>query len=974
MKENHDPSMLAPSTAASESLSRARRIVTEVQSVTSKRNEWLDCMSPQSENISASAFSFSTNDDSSVPDPDAVTNAALIIDSLVLSPRHRPLSPTSAVLRSPRSQSVQNSKFKTSLANARHAMLTSPVANHGLRSTRSTAKKFSFAKDKEEGHSNVDISNGVRPARESQTAVGDTDGPAAEERTKPVKTDQRKGVHYYAILTQIQKIVRSENASTSLGKVLSDASKRGVSLDTVTEMYKQERIKAKAQKSLVVEAEDGKASLDAIASSEDLVKDVDEEPKVNQENGDENEDEGPFNQLEHDSLTKFIDDTVELSLQIEQTESLYDESPATSVAESTIVSEEIGASSYVTEMKSKLAKKARPKSDKKPSTLDSQTYDKLMEGIIPKIKAGAGLSEILADAKRNGLPTNQLVQIYKKERLSLETGVSAKVSLNSREDKSTKSDVATGTGKPNAANASKVVTVETVGEMEELNDIVSKKLVDSAMPKKASIKVSMEAGTPKAQNKRSTAIKAKSSKNAKLERVNKIIKREKDSDLVVKSAHRAAESNELDEKYGAAANRASKNKHSAASKNKHSAGSAAESSEENPRPIPSLGLDEKQLRQMKQFVKTTEELNEDTEMTSEDCIDCAIKQNLQQASLVLQHAGLVTPMSSGEVDVNDIKEVDKFFAKFHLDDEIVASSSDPDAPGEAVVEGESRGQESPMTGSSAGAGCDRVLSETVSVEESGIECISTEIGSLTIQSKNSELLQDVKPEEIPSIAIDTSETGQMSSGRDYHRDRQYTLPIDERTVGHQGYRKIDFYSLYESTLVNVQDEDIDRAPWEYRGVGQRFLGEKSVESRNWFGSIVAERGNDRIPNPICRPRSFQVRATKIADPDEWNEDWFTTWKSRRDNPNNLLTYAKEDEVSTTKRGASDDGTVETHDSDAESDVTEDKPRVKKVIEIGNIVSVRVRCGERVSRIHPDFTSSLRMSRWKRKYCVSKFSN
>ena len=936
MKENHEncrnPSMLASSTAASESLSRARRIVTEVKSVTGNRNEGVDCMSPQSGSILA--FSYSTNDDSSVPDQDAVTNAARLIDSLVLSPHHRPLSPSNAVLRSPRSQSVQNSKFKTSLANARHAMLTSPIANPGPCSTRSTAKRFSFA---DEGDNNVEVSTRDRPAREPQTAEG-TGGPAAaEERNKHVNVkSERKGVHYYAILTQIQKIVRSENSSTSLGKVLADASKRGVSLDTVTEMYKQERIKAKAQKSLVVETVDGKASLDAIKSSGNLVKDVDEEPKINQENGDEDKEEGPFNQLEHDSLTQFIDDTVELSLRIEQTESLYDESPATSVADAAIESEEIEASSYVTEMKSKLAK-ARLKSDKKPSTLDSQTYDKLMEELVPKIKAGAGMSEILADAKRNGLPTNQIVQIYKKERLSLETGVGAKVSLNSGKGKSTRSDAATG--KPNAAMASKVVGVETAGEM---------------------------AVTPKAQNKRSTAINAaKAAKNARWDRVNKIIKRERDSELVVEKVRKAAKSNQVDEKDGAAANRASVNTEN----------SAADSSEEKLRPTPSLGLDEKQLRQMKQFIKTTEELNEDTGMTSEDCIDCAIKQNLQQASLVLQHAGLVTPMSSGEVDVNDIKEVDKFFAKFHLDDEMAASSPVPDAAPqeEAVEEEESRGQEPSMAGNSARADYGRLFSETVSVEEGGIECVSTEIESLANRSKNTEPQQDVKPE-VPSVAIDTSATRRVSSGRDYHRDKQYSLTIDERTVGHRGYRKIDFYSLYESTLVNVQDEDIDRAPWEYRDVGQRFLGEKSVESRNWFGSFVTVRGNDRIPNPICRPRSFQVRATKIADPDEWNEDWYTTWKSRRDNPNNLLAYAKEDEISTTKRGASDDETVETYESDAESVVTNDKPRVKKVIEIGNIVSVRVRCGERVSKVHPDFTSSLRMSRWKRKYCASKFSN
>jgi hypothetical protein len=61
------------------------------------------------------------------------------------------------------------------------------------------------------------------------------------------------------------------------------------------------------------------------------------------------------------------------------------------------------------------------------------------------------------------------------------------------------------------------------------------------------------------------------------------------------------------------------------------------------------------------------------------------------------------------------------------------------------------------------------------------------------------------------------------------------LPEKERTKGHPGYRDIDFYSLYEATNVKVEDQEIDSVPWECREVRQRFLHEKSVESRNWFG-------------------------------------------------------------------------------------------------------------------------------------------
>jgi hypothetical protein len=69
-------------------------------------------------------------------------------------------------------------------------------------------------------------------------------------------------------------------------------------------------------------------------------------------------------------------------------------------------------------------------------------------------------------------------------------------------------------------------------------------------------------------------------------------------------------------------------------------------------------------------------------------------------------------------------------------------------------------------------------------------------------------------------------------------EEQWFLPREERLAGHSGYLNIDFYSLYEATAVKAEDEDIDKAPWEFRDVGQRFLHEKSLESRNWFGKIV----------------------------------------------------------------------------------------------------------------------------------------
>jgi len=161
----------------------------------------------------------------------------------------------------------------------------------------------------------------------------------------------------------------------------------------------------------------------------------------------------------------------------------------------------------------------------------------------------------------------------------------------------------------------------------------------------------------------------------------------------------------------------------------------------------------------------------------------------------------------------------------------------------------------------------------------------------------------------------------------------------------------------------VEDQDIDRAPWEYRDVRQRFLHEKSVESRNWFGTLEMKRENDRVPYPVCRPKSFQQAVKNIPDPDEWNEDWYTTWKSRKDNPNNLITFVEtvvDDELYKERE----------EESSLKSGFYGRKKRV--VVEIGSLCPIRVKPGERLSMVHFDYVSSLRRSRWRKKYLKGSF--
>ena len=68
-----------------------------------------------------------------------------------------------------------------------------------------------------------------------------------EEKKSDKLSNIKKDVNYYAVLAKIQKVV-SADEPISLGKILADANRRGLPMDVVTEMYKQERVKANSLK------------------------------------------------------------------------------------------------------------------------------------------------------------------------------------------------------------------------------------------------------------------------------------------------------------------------------------------------------------------------------------------------------------------------------------------------------------------------------------------------------------------------------------------------------------------------------------------------------------------------------------------------------------------------------------------------------------------------------------------------------
>jgi hypothetical protein len=234
------------------------------------------------------------------------------------------------------------------------------------------------------------------------------------------------------------------------------------------------------------------------------------------------------------------------------------------------------------------------------------------------------------------------------------------------------------------------------------------------------------------------------------------------------------------------------------------------------------------------------------------------------------------------------------------------------------------------------------------------------------------------PKDINGVAA-AEKLRQFSYGRSlFPVVRPWRITYKERTNQHQGYFKVDVYSIYETSMVDHGEaHPLDHTPWEHRGVKQNFLHETSIGfSRNWFGGCTKVRANDKWKPPVCQPKSMEMPIENIPDPGEWNEAWYTTWKSPDARPQFGGSHSSDYE-SYTDGGTADDGTS----TDGGGSCTDNSSRVNKspmsndsdedsweeAPECGTIVNVKLKIGERISRVHPDYTSSLRRSRWRKKY-------
>ena len=171
------------------------------------------------------------------------------------------------------------------------------------------------------------------------------------------------------------------------------------------------------------------------------------------------------------------------------------------------------------------------------------------------------------------------------------------------------------------------------------------------------------------------------------------------------------------------------------------------------------------------------------------------------------------------------------------------------------------------------------------------------------------------------------------------------------------------------------------------------------------GKAQRTRGNDRVKQAVSRPKSMEMPMENKPHPEEWTGEWYKTWKKPEQGDN----MSQSIESSYSGSGASRSGTEGSsthHDSDvasstieksgshisnhtgsiysgsystrgagssrssyAESSDPDDYTYVDDddAPQCGTLTNVKPNIGERVTRIHPDYTSQLRRSRWRMKY-------
>jgi len=166
---------------------------------------------------------------------------------------------------------------------------------------------------------------------------------------------------------------------------------------------------------------------------------------------------------------------------------------------------------------------------------------------------------------------------------------------------------------------------------------------------------------------------------------------------------------------------------------------------------------------------------------------------------------------------------------------------------------------------------------------------------------------------------------------------QWKTSLQMRKESHIGYKCVHVQSM-KSSLHGVSSH-LDDLPWERRDVKQRFLYDNSVSfCKNWFGVLLPSRGNRIYDEPICQPQSMLMPVDEYDD-EIGAVDQEKYYQDARSSPRSCI-YSTHDDF---------------------RNFGEDNP------ECGTLRNIRARVGEPLSRVTPDHTSSLRLSRWRKRH-------
>lgn len=697
----------------------------------------------------------------------------------------------------------------------------------------------------------------------------------------------KKDVNYYAILSQIQKAVQSDNPSLMMGRILADAGKRGMKLEMVTKMIREEKLKAKACKP---------ETLETGAAVEK------ETPKKNAAKACE---------LAKEQLA-IIKSKVDQS--VEKAEAIQKKQYTTDIDTRSVAQPSVSVSRPKAQTVSSINSTSSPKTSSALMAEVEARIKEVVRSATPSIEFG----KILADAKRKGLPTSHLIRWYKQERDELTNAAVKAASLVIKPE-------------DNEVSSSRPKDIE----------------VDN--PPKSSADVSMkEKFAKEVQNA------VRSSSNPP-ELLGKILAEAKSKGMPTGWLFELYTKERMQMQTVAAKEQGTKHPVNEICPSESEVSDISVGASSNVVPSPAA----RQVTNVKGA-------------TDVDDFFSKFSLHAESKETNMDIGGEKQDLTSSVSEVSEIVELNEEISRESQELELSARTSTSANLCEVEVTVSTSSKDSNIE--------NKVHSETAYVEKENIGPAMKRVWKSPLckeRLSRRTLSKGGKSNPINGVTA----VAALSQKRRLRGPRRthLTQSTQERTKEHRGFLDIDFYSLYEATTCHAEDEEIDKAPWEYRGVRQRFLSDKSVESRNWFGSFESKRGNDRISNSVSCPKSLQIAVTKIPESGDWDEDWYTTWKSRRENPNNLVTFTEADipSLSMNSTGTSSTSTTMTgsrsyDSSEKESANTEPFQKKTVLIEIGNIVSVRFG-GERVSKVHPDYTSSLRRSRWRKKYMRGEFA-